>query len=415
MPIRLAAPVPDAAPPAAGRGLRILYLSDLLGPHDYRFLSALTARGHRVTLLTYLWDIGRLNFVNLGYDVRRIPGLEVIREASLCVPPVSGNVLTRRLRAFRHNRLMERRVEHVRRIAAELRPDIVHAGWVQTSGWYAARAGLKPLILMPWGSDILIDAKRDAGTLERTREVLRAADAVTCDCGIVQREIQALHPIPDARFLILPWGVDLKVFRGRQLRTEARRRFGWGEEPVVVSTRTFRSVYAVDATIRGFAAVLRERPDARLVLLGDGPEMAVLKGLTRSLGVAERTTWLGYSEEARIVDLLSAADLYVSPSLSDGSSVSLLEAMACALPCVVSDLPGNREWIEDGTTGRLVSPGDAEATGRRMKELLDDPWACIRMGEAAREVIRRKADWHRNLDGLDALYATALAGRGAAA
>lgn len=401
MPLR--APAPDASAQASVRGLRVLYLSDLLGPHDFRFLSALAARGHRVTLLTYLWDIDRPHFVNLGYDVRTIQGLEVIREASLCVPPVSGNALTRRLRAWRHGRLLERRVDHVRRVAAGIRPDLVHAGWVQTSGWYAARAGLKPLLLMPWGSDVLIDAHQDAAMRERTRAVLRCADAVTCDCEIVKREIQALTPLPDDRFLILPWGVDLSVFRGRPARAAARSLFGWGGEPVVVSTRTFRSVYALDATIRAFADLLKDRPDARLALLGDGPEKASLRALAGSLGCAARIDWPGYCGEGRIAALLSAADLYVSPSLSDGSSVSLLEAMASSLPCVVSDLPGNREWIEDGVSGRLVPPGDAGALAARMRGILADPAGSLRMGEAARGIIRRRADWHRNLDSLDAL------------
>ncbi len=393
-------------------GLRILYASDLLGPHDYRFLSALLEMGHAPVLLTYLHDIDRPNFVNQGFDVRTLPGLTVIREASLCLPPVSGRGLGRLWMSLKHRRLMTRRAAHFRQVVERVQPDLIHAGWVQTSGWYAAMSGFRPLVLMPWGSDILLDAGSDPAMRARARWVLERADAVTCDCELVKREIQAMVPIPDGRFLILPWGVDLEVFRGRPLREGARRRFGWApDEAVLVSTRTFRKVYGVDTTIRAFAKVFRARPSARLALLGDGPEQGALRQLARELGVWERTTWMGYTDEATILAALSGGDLYVSPSHSDGSSVSLLEAMASELPCLLSDLPGNREWVAEGGTGHLVAPGDDEALARRMLQRLEDPAGSARMGAAARAVVRARADWHRNVRGLDALYEGALAGR----
>ena len=103
--------------------LRILYASDLLGPHDYRFLAALLEMGHKPTLVTYLHDIDRLNFTRNDFDVRTLSGLEIVREASLCAVPVVGRGPGRFLQALRHRRLMARRVAHFRSVVERVKPD----------------------------------------------------------------------------------------------------------------------------------------------------------------------------------------------------------------------------------------------------------------------------------------------------
>ena len=102
------------------------------------------------------------------------------------------------------------------------------------------------------------------------------------------------------------------------------------------------------------------------------------------------------------------ADVYISPSHVDGSSVSLMEALACGLPCLVSDIPGNREWVTEGENGWLFPDGDAEALAAKILQVLNQRELLPKIGSAARAVAEERADWKKNSAKLMQAYQQAL-------
>jgi glycosyltransferase involved in cell wall biosynthesis len=113
-----------------------------------------------------------------------------------------------------------------------------------------------------------------------------------------------------------------------------------------------------------------EVPDALFLLAGDGPERASLEAEAERLGVAERVRFLGRRED--VPQLLAACDVFALPSLYEGSSLAVLEAMAAGIPIVSSAIGGTDELIEDGRSGLLVAPGDAEALAGALRRVLAD-------------------------------------------
>jgi glycosyltransferase involved in cell wall biosynthesis len=101
---------------------------------------------------------------------------------------------------------------------------------------------------------------------------------------------------------------------------------------------------------------------------------------------------------------LRASDLYVSNSFSDGASLSLLEAMSCGLPVVVSDVPALLEWVTDGVNGLVVPRGDSAALARAMVRLVEDDAARGRMGRENRAIAVQRADWAANFRRLEEIY-----------
>jgi glycosyltransferase involved in cell wall biosynthesis len=103
------------------------------------------------------------------------------------------------------------------------------------------------------------------------------------------------------------------------------------------------------------------------------------------------------------------ADLYISPSHVDGSSVTLMEALASGLPCLVSDIPGNQEWIEAGVNGWLFRDGDADDLTQKILNAIKNRDSFQKIGEAARQTAEQKADWKKNFGKLLETYERILA------
>ena len=290
--------------------------------------------------------------------------------------------------------------DHLAEIIADLRPAVVFAGPIQSGAYLAALANARPLIAVSWGTDLLVDAGATAESRLVTRHTLNASDAVFGDCLAVREAVRRNSRITDERIVTFPWGIDLLSFTPGPSSLALRDDLGWAGKDVFISTRSWEPVYAIDVLIRAFAVVLRLRPTARLLLLGDGSEERDIRSAVDEQGLAQFIHMPGRVDYDQLPDYFRAADVYVSSALSDGTSVSLLEAMACGLPVIVSRSFGNLEWVEEGVHGVLAAPGDVDSLASSMMALLDDPQARSAMGATAVLAARRRADWDANFPAL---------------
>jgi glycosyltransferase involved in cell wall biosynthesis len=252
------------------------------------------------------------------------------------------------------------------------------------------------MLLMSWGSDILLEAERNSVRRWLTRFTIRRAAAVACDCRAVRDKIIELAAYPAENIVTFPWGVDLERFRPAPARVKLRDKLGWHNNKVVIYTRSLEPVYGIDVFLEAMKTVIGTVPDTRVFILGDGSlENEVKTFITRhNLGHAIHLA--GRAPHETLPDYFNEADLYVSSSYSDGSSVSLLEAMACRLPVVVTDLPSNREWVTPGVNGWLVPAGDAGALSSAVLEALQQEDKARAMAGNNLALAREKADWNKN-------------------
>lgn len=156
-------------------------------------------------------------------------------------------------------------------------------------------------------------------------------------------------------------------------------------------------------------AILREHPNAYLVVLGGGVLEAELREQVRQSSAAERVLLAG--ERPQVAEFLAAFDVFAMPSLTEGVSIALLEACASALPIVATAVGGNPEIIESGRNGLLVPPDDRDATLKALLSLLASPEQRQVFGARAREWVRANASLSALRLRYDGLYRTALAGR----
>ncbi len=148
--------------------------------------------------------------------------------------------------------------------------------------------------------------------------------------------------------------------------------------------------------------VVRVRPEARLVLVGDGARRPLVERCARQLGIAEHCHFLGHRRD--VAAILARARIAVSASHAEGISNAILEAMVARLPVVATAVGGTPEIVRDGETGFLVPPGAPAALARRILELLDDAPLCSRMGASGRRIVEREFSIDAMRSSYDALY-----------
>jgi glycosyltransferase involved in cell wall biosynthesis len=180
--------------------------------------------------------------------------------------------------------------------------------------------------------------------------------------------------------------------------------------PVIGSVSVLRPQKALDVFIRAAVPLLRDYPDLRVLIAGEGPLKGELTELVRSLAVQDRLLMLGFRSD--VPDVLAALDVAVSSSLFEGSPLAVMEFMEAARPIVATTVGGVPDLIDDGVHGLLVPPADADALGAAVRRMLDDREAARAMGERARERRRTDFDVELMVRRFESLYVRLVEGAG---
>ena len=255
-------------------------------------------------------------------------------------------------------------------LARRNRPALIAALFVPDYGWLGAalkaelgKTGPAPrLCVAALGSDLLINARRTFLHRMRARRVLRDADVVAVDARMLGAAAESLG-CETRKIHRLDWPPDLGVFGFCPDKPQHPIR--------ILSTRQLAPLYNVGALLEAMPRLLlRWGGDIEVVIAGDGPERSRLEARAKALGVPARFT--GRLDSSALATELGASTIYVSTARSDSTSVSLLEAMAGGAFPVVTDIPGNREWVTEGHSGLLFAPGKSGDLTHQIARALDD-------------------------------------------
>ena len=361
--------------------MKVLYFTRDYSPHDERFLTALGQTGHEVYFLR----------LAPGKAVVPPPGTKEVRFSA----EESDITLTSTGHAAALSRLLN-----------TLAPDIFHAGPLHGPAYIAAQAGFPRLVSMSWGADILHDGEVSADARGKIKFSLDHSAVLACDCLAVADKAVSEYNFPSERIFRFPWGVDLDHFTPRGSAV-LRERLGWQHKFVYLSNRSFEPIYGVDVTLQAFIAAAQVEPHIRLLLFGKGSQEQQLREIVDAASVADRVHFGGYVDRNGLPDTYRSADVFLSASHCDGSSVSLMEALACGVPAIVSDIPGNLEWVREGEHGWIFRDGDVEQMAGLMVAACSDT-ALDAYGARARELAEQKANWQRNFTVLLDAYEKAL-------
>lgn len=290
--------------------------------------------------------------------------------------------------------------------------DLLHVHYAiphATSAWVARQMLAEdqldlPVVTTLHGTDITLMGIHPSFHAITRFSILKSS-GLTAVSDFLKDETVRDFGVPGERIEVIPNFIDPEVYRrGREpCHRAALAREG---QHIVMHVSNFRPVKRVPDVVRTFAGIRERGLDARLVLVGDGPERPGAQELAEELGVQDEVLFLG--KYANVDELLSCADLFLLPSESESFGLAALEAMACGAPVVATRVGGLPEVVEHGVSGYLFEAGDVEAMAEGGARILGDPdrWKSFSANAVEQAVSRFSAD--RVVPMYEALYRKVL-------
>jgi glycosyltransferase involved in cell wall biosynthesis len=348
--------------------LRVLGIGDGRSIIFLRWAWRLAERGHDVHLVSDRISArpGELDGIT-AHDVRRLGLATRVRGARRLV---WGTALAR--------------------LARRLDVDLLHAHYLLPYGWWAARAGIHPLVVSPWNTDIFTYGRERARGRRLVRRAIAAGDEFVVSSRANAEETVRLGA-PAARVHRIVWYADPRPF-GPHARCEGlAERFGWPSDSLLVlSLRNYRPNTNLDVLVRAFARARQEVPEARLILAARGgwtreETERLIEELELSAVVA-----MHFAAPDELPELCASADIGVSIASTDATPASMLESMASRLPMIMGDAVTIDEWITQGGGGEVVPCRDEDALVAALLKLLRDPDLRGAYGARNERVVRER-------------------------
>jgi L-malate glycosyltransferase len=298
-------------------------------------------------------------------------------------------------------------------VAVEVKLDLLHVHYAipHSISAFLAREmnsdlNYLPIVTTLHGTDITL-VGADRSYLPITRFGILRSDGVTSISQYLRRETCQVFDVCEDVIEVIPNFIDPSYYY-RRTNDTLRAKYSPDGEKLIVHISNFRPVKRITDCIRIYAAV-QNRIKARLVMVGDGPEKAQGEWLARQLGVSKNVLFVG--KQHSIVDYLSIADLLLLPSETESFGLSALEAMACEVPVIASNVGGLPEVIVDGETGYLAEVGDVETMAKYAVKILSSDTLQQKMGKFGRQTAIEKFSTEKIIPMYIKYYETVMNGK----
>ncbi len=284
-------------------------------------------------------------------------------------------------------------IPRLKKIINDINPDVLHAHYVSSYGVVGYLTKFHPLIISVWGSDIY-DAPKNPIFKFFIKLALVKAEAVLSTSKTMVRQTQRF--VSNKEIVVTPFGVELSKFYPTKKQDNSKF--------IIGTARTLTRKYGIKYLIRAFSIFLKEVANAQLVIVGNGPQKNELMNIAKKLGIEKSVKFLGFIRHDRLPKIIANMDVFCMPSIRESFGVAALEAQACSIPVISSNVGGLSETIIDGKTGFLVKPKDPYAIVDKCLFLYKNPVVRKNMGEEARKFVTKYYNWSNNIKIIKRIY-----------
>ena len=316
--------------------MKICYLSSAVSIHTVRWVNSMAKRGHRIYLLTLV--LPKINNIDSKVEIIKLK-----------IPPPLGYYLN---------------FFEARRIINKIKPDIVHAHYASGYGTLGRLVDYNPTILSVWGSDIYLYPYKNKFNMWNIRRNLESADLIASTSKDMKNEIiKVISTKKD--IVITPFGIETNKFKPRNKSNS---------KIVIGTVKKMDAIYGIDYMLKSFSLIVEKIPDnieIEFLMVGGG-DLEYYKKLSTDFNIDHLITFTGQIPHENVVEYLNKLDIYCAPSLSESFGVAVLEASACELPVVTSNVGGLPEVVIQNKTGFLVPPKNEIILAEKILKLILD-------------------------------------------
>ncbi|MFO8236564.1 MAG: glycosyltransferase [Bacteroidales bacterium] len=369
--------------------MKVLLLSNPDSSHTIKWVNGLASKGVEIYLLSLnpldesqVIDSQLIHYSNLGFSkksVSRKPGS---------------------LNKIGYLRILP----EIKKAIRYFEPDIVHAHYASSYGVLGACSAFHPFVLSVWGSDVYRFPGKSFLHRWLMQFSLRKADWILSTSNAMVRSI---NKYTNKNIEVTPFGIDTDVFKIDNSSEDST-----DDSTIVIGTvKHLKKIYGIDILIKAFKIVVERNKTktVKLLIAGDGPDRNRLEQLVDKLGISEKVEFTGYVSPVNIPFHLNRMNIFAALSIIDESfGVSVLEAGACGLPVVGSDVPGFREIIKDHETGYVIPRNNFDAAADVIDALVNDRITSEQMGIQARKHVEKNYSLASSLDKMMKIYSEAI-------
>ena len=291
----------------------------------------------------------------------------------------------------------------IKRTVRKINPDIINSHYLTSYGLVGVLINFKPHVTSTWGSDILATPFRNKFYYFLTKGVLKKVSLITSDSNFMTNMILNFG-IKKIKIITQPMGVDEDIIKNSAYD---RDKFFTNKEVKILSLRAMKKNSNVDLIIKTLRKLIDADKSKKYILniANKGIEESYLKTLVKTLKLDNSVNFLGFLNREKLISEMKRNDIYISIPISDSTSVSLLEAMGIGLYPIVSNIPGNREWITNGVNGNLMPvPLQSEQLSSLILSLISKKDYIKKALGFNFKLINEKAIWKNNMKIIENKY-----------
>jgi len=288
------------------------------------------------------------------------------------------------------------------RTIKEFKPQLIHAHSATPDGYVGLLLGRTfniPVVVTLHGSDINLYPFQDRFTYLMTKQVLTKGSKIIAVSKAI-KEVAQNKVAPGAQIEVVYNGVDIHKFVfSQEKRLLIRRKLGiCSQDIILIFVGNIIRQKGVFEIKFAFSDLAKRYKNIHLIVVGDGPELNHLISKAKELQSFKRMHFVGRQMHKIIPDWMSAGDIFIFPSWSEGHPSVILEAMSCSLPVVATKVGGIAETVVNGKSGILIDKGDECALVNAIDELIKNDEKRITMGHVGRQLVEQLFSWEKNVE-----------------
>jgi len=351
-------------------------MADSSSIHTVRWVNALANKGHKISLITQ--HNKGVNSFNDNVNIYELP-----------IKNSYGYYLNYPIAKF-----------YIRKI----KPDIINTHYASGYGTLSRLVNFTPTLLSVWGSDVYDFPYRSNIKKKILIKNLNASTEIASTSYAMKNQIEKF--VDKKKINITPFGIDLNKFYPNPKKDSDVINIG--------IIKNLEPVYGVEYLIRAFKLLIdkidsnKNKRDVNLIIVGTGKQENYLKQLTINLNIKKYTNFVGAVSHDYVPELLNTFDIFCAPSIRESFGVAVIEASACELPVIVSDVGGLTEIVDHGKTGFVVSSKDVKGIGERLYELTYNKEKRELFGKNGRKKVEKLYNWSDNVSKMEKIYSNII-------